>query len=851
MRKTPRILVLLLLIALVIISGCLGSTPSPTGTAPSASGSPTSNSGETYSMESSSTETGSETGTETVTETVTQTETQTETPTETPAPNESLQYDEDGNVICTDDADPDLGCEAGETNDNGTGPGFSLPDTLINVTLEPVIIPVYRLTANFTYAGPIGSNAFEPNGEVIKRVSIITQSTEPGKNVGFMITFENESLANAYVHPDSFRDFFSGKVYTYEPTVITFTEGGEFGRLWELHLYRFGFQLYEVTGEGLVSIQNGSVEVDGADVRFTIENFSSIFPERVFMRIRLDCGSATCEERFPRRTYPSVGSFVIEAMRGWIDYYTEGSYGSPDDPGVSLHVVAGGEDLTFQLIFKDENEYRRAMGMSLNIDAGDSGQIDWAGWITPEKFTLYDMNGNVYRESNVTVTKTSTGEVTVEFTVENIFSLIPWREFRFWFSGNGGYRFPAKNNLWLNATKGLTITEDVDRYLVVLVEDVYIRENEDSREGEIQLVSWAFPVYWEHENDWNWTYGPIYAVSYPGKRWIEANDNSRLLYHEDRAISVEWSYINGYPLLAMPLDEAREYKKIYIHTAGWDVDDPGEYLTLGTGFLVDLALGLATGEIGTAMKYGYSGAMLINQLFTGESASDFWGSRLMEAFGAKPDPIGYNAFTIDPHDDYRNGKLIEVWDFSRKNIRVTYLVYEVDVPRTLRYDTLKAYLDRVSFTKDTELLDDEYYLYARAFTHFEPVEMADVPDSTAERTTGMVPVEVSYRYPPGKRVIDGNKVTVEPELLLIEHARADVPFLYLEYNAWEEDAGKWGNDDDPMGQVAITVLLDNNALKWDTVSAIPRMEWEYDFPVCGVSGGCSKAWLWVRVKPEE
>ncbi len=853
MKKTSRILIFLLVSTLVILSGCIGNTPSSTGTSPTASENPTSSGGETSSMESSPKETGTETQTPTgtVTETVTQTETQTETSTgtststETPPSNEDLQYDEDGNVVCEGDADPDLGCEAGETNEDGTGPGFSLPDTLINVTLEPVIIPIYRLTANFTYAGPIGSDAFEPNGEKIEKVSIITASTDPGKNVKFTITFENESLANAYVHIPVFIDMFSGKKYFYEPTVLRFDEGEEFGRIWELHLYSTGFTLYELTGNGSVELQNGSVQLDGRRVSFTVENFSEIFPERVYLRIY----GSTMTDKSPSLTYPYTGSFVIEAGRGWIDYYAPAWFGLPGED-VELYMEARGYDLMIKL-YLDDRKYRDMMPMKAFFDSSDSGEADWIAYVDEDSFKLRDAHGSVYREGKVS-TYIENDRHVVEFTIENFFSLVPWRYFRLWFAGQVQApslkpRFPAHTNIWVNATNGLSMDKDVDRYLVIVVEDVYIKGNKDSAEGEIQLVSWAFPVYWEHENDLDWKYGPIYAVGYPAKRWVEANDHSRLLYHDERAISVSYPFINGYPIFAMPLDEVKKYRKIYVHTAGWDLDDPGEYITLGAGFLVDAALGLATGEIGTAMKYGYNGVMFINQLVTGQGAAEWWGSTIVRDLGGDPDPVGYNGYAIDANGNYRDGVLVEVWS-ADGNMRVTYLVQEVEVPRTLRYNTLQAYLDTVQFTKDTELGDEEYYLYASGFISFKPEEVADVPDITREETTAMVPVQPVNRYPKGG-VLPGNRFTTRPQMLIIGHTRADVPFLYLEYDGWEEDAGKWGNDDDPMGQVAITLLLDDDYFDWEPNSAIPTKEWSLEFPSCGVSGGCSKAWFWVRVKP--
>ncbi|WP_324735856.1 hypothetical protein VFC49_01335 [Thermococcus sp. SY098] len=849
-----KFVVALLFISLVFISGCVSNAPInvPTKTVTvttTETKSTSSSQEETSSAETSTTQTSTtpelptSTATETITEPITQTNSQTETSTEAPT-NESIQYDEDGKAICIGD-DPDLGCEVGETNENGTGAGFSVG--IFNVTFEPVLTPVYRITGNFTLFLPLTSEAFEPNGRIIRKISLVTSSADPGKNVKFTITFENESLALAYVHMETFMNPFTGEKVTYEPTILEFYEGGDFGRRWEVHLYSTlsgdsgYFTVYNVTEDGLEEIQRGNVEINGASVSFNVENFSRIFPESVYLKIR---GKSINDKQFPPFTYPKTGRFVVEGSRGLIDYYTSAWF---SDGEISLQMEAKGYDLVVRLYFSDRY-YSRMMPVVMYIDSSDNGEADWTVFVHRDEFQMKDSAGSTPRSGSVNVAETPIGK-SVEFTIENFFSLVPWRYFRLWFSGSAGLeRFPEKSNIWVNATHGLTIEKDVDRYLVVLVEDVYIKGNKDSTEGEIQLVSWAFPVTWEGSDE-NWKVGPIFAVDYPFKRWIEAEDHSRLLYHDERAISVNYPFINGYPIFVMPMEEVEKWKKVYVQTAGWDLDNPGKYLELGTGFLIDTALGLATGEISTAVKYSYSGAMLINQLVTGASASDFWGSRIFEALGAEPDRVGYNGYAIDLSKDYRDGVLIEVWEYWG-NMRVTYFVQEVEVPRTLRYDRLGAYLPEVSFTKDTEWGDDEYYLYARAFTHFAPEESVDVPDIVAEETTGMIPVEATHRYPSGKRVIAGNKVTVRPELKLIEHTMATVPFLYLEYNAWEEDAGNWGNDDDPMGQVAITILFDDDYFDWEAFSGIPKKEWSMEFPSCGVSGGCSKVWLWVRVKPE-
>ncbi|NJE04455.1 hypothetical protein [Thermococcus sp. MV11] len=859
MKKTSRILVLVLLSALVIIGGCIGNTPSPTET-----GSQTGeNSWEGGISESTTTETQgtTETVTETVTQTETQTQTETRTSTETQTPaNESLQFDEDGNVICDENSDLDLGCEAGERNENGTGIGFPI----LNVNLTPAIIPIYRLNSNLTYAGPLTGMASEPNGEIVEWVSILTSSREPGKSVALTIKFESEELAREYVHIKELRDLQGRVIASYRPTILKFDTGEEFGERWELHLYLGSFTLYSVTGGGLTEVQKGSVEIDGSIVRFTVENFSEIFPDTVFMRIEGNPEDPKTGQRF---SYPETGKFIIKANLGRIDYYAPAYYGDAEG-GVALYAEVLGDDVKFRLQFKDEETYEDFIPGDMFIDSTDNGEFDWYAEIGSSHFQLKDSSGSVYREEDVIRGETQLGPY-VEFTVENLFSIIPWREFRFWFSNPVlENRFPAEGNLWFNATSGLSIEEDVDRYIVVVVEDVYIKGNKDEAEGEISLVSWAYGTnYYENLNKIE--YSPIYVFGYPLRLWIEAEDHSRLLYHDRNAARPDWPFTNGYPVLAMPLDEAKKYQEIFVKTTGWDNDDLGTYVKLGAGFLLDAAVGLATGEISSLVEHGYTGVMLLHQLETGESASHFWGEALANLFGAPPDRVGYDTISFDPRRDYSDGYLVR--SVSKDgNMVVTYIIYEVDLPRAARYARLELSADGLLFTKDTEWGDDEYYAFFRASTGFTPGN-AEIDDALIGEITTMVPEGVAYAYPKLDRssgtvgfsvgdfsdgkldhgVINGNTVKIIPfGLTLVNLSSIRTPFVYVEYDGWEEDSGKWGNDDDPMGTFGITLLLDGGNFHWDPFSGIPRRSWGgKDFDVCGVSGGCSTVYMSAYIGP--
>ena len=96
------------------------------------------------------------------------------------------------------------------------------------------------------------------------------------------------------------------------------------------------------------------------------------------------------------------------------------------------------------------------------------------------------------------------------------------------------------------------------------------------------------------------------------------------------------------------------------------------------------------------------------------------------------------------------------------------------------------------------------------------------------------------------RHILGNKVRLDSNLVMLELDDAGVPFVYMEYAGWESDSGKWGNDDDPMGNVGITILLDDDYLDGAAHSAVPTKYWSLSYEICGVSDGLFRGLVWIR-----
>lgn len=564
--------------------------------------------------------------------------------------------------------------------------------------------------------------------------------------------------------------------------------------------------------------------------------------------------------KFSTFTYPSKESFVIKAKEGRIDYYTSAFFGIEDEP-VSIRTTSSEYDLIFEF-YVTKDTWLSFTGF---IDSSDDGMADWILEVRDRNYELKDESGSLFRDGNVTVENTQLGKK-VSLRIENFYSLVPWRKFRFWMT-NWIERFPAKSNLWVDASEGMSIEKDVDLYLVAVVEDVFVKENGDYAEGEIQLSSWAYGMTWPDGKAWPINHSSIYTFGYPIGHWVEAEDNSRLLYHDDRMTgSLNMPFVNGYPILAMPIDEAKKYKIIVLETAGWDRDEPGKYVTKTVGYLTDFAVGMATGEIGTVADYAYKGATWMNWLATGQSGDELWGSVFNWLAGAEPDKVGNAVYVLHPNEaDFTRGYRVTA-ESRDGNMRVTYVIYEVEVPRLLKYDNLKAELLEVDFTKDTEIGDDEYYYYARACAGFE--SLGETEGLHNVEVNVLAPAGYAYSYPVSSsegatfnrqpcsasklfhKYLSGNELSLKPGLAMLERDDARVPFLYMEYSGWEEDAGKWGNDDDPMGNVGITIVFDDDYFDWDVTSGIPSKYWSLDFDVCGVSGGCSKVWFGLDVRRE-
>ena len=773
--------------------------------------------------------------------------------------------------------DEDAGCEDMGQNE-GEGPGFSLPEgTLINFTLQPVIEPIFNFSIreNLTYAGPIGNSVSIPGeDDIIESVGVITSALHPGENLGITITFRNESLRERYIHQAFLANPLTGEKRNFHPTVIELNDGQEFGERWEIHLFsgitgNGYFMLYKVTKSGLEELQRGEVTLSGSRASFTITGFSELFPERVYMRIR---GYSTESESL-EFTYPAGRNLLLEAKLGRISYYAYDHYEEALDRrfrGVTVETLGNGINLTLE--FKTEQAFRAMSPILLYIDDDEDGEPDHIIELGRDAWSSRDLGSGSVR------TFEDPYGFDAEYDLTSLFSRIRSRRFLMWLAQpSAEFRFPRRSNLLVDATSGLTVDKDVERYLVVVVSDVYIKDNKDKvAEGEIELTSWAY-AFWPLNG--TFSHGPVYAFGYPVAHWVEAMDRSRLLYQDPEGEKITSDFINGYPVFAMPLEEAKKYHMVILKTVAWDRDEPGNYVSQGMGFLIDTALGFATGELSTVAKYGYDMVSASHYLLSGEGISSTWAEVFDWLVGAEPDRVGAVSYSIDPSKDYSGGVVVKV-PSDDGNMLVSYVVYEVDVPRILKRTSAKAVLTSVHFTKDTEKSDDEYYFYLRGCTGFAPGNKTVNLPGKEVVYNAMVPYGHSYVFPkdghpglesfkgktvrglgdysvgacsPAKKLsrgyIVGNRGVISFSSEFVHLNAPQEPFIYLEYQGWEEDAGKWGDDDDPMGGFGVTVLLDDDYFLWGYDSGIPTRSWYRLFEVAGVSGGNSAVGISFVVSP--
>ncbi|AFK21967.1 hypothetical protein [Pyrococcus sp. ST04] len=806
------------------------------------------------------TETPTPTKTQTSTETREneKTETKTQTPTQTQEPKEEeevpIELPEGVEVI------------------EGINMGIKLEDSMVPKLNSIIITPgKYVSILKPEQLTDVGSVAIAPNDtSIIASVGAKTSLKNPGAEVTLTLEFANESLPTDCIHIEKLY-MPGGKIISPEPTVVEITTGREFGNSWKLELYSGlispsgHYILKDAYGE---EIQRGNITFKGRYATLTIRNYSEVFPQQVFLKIRGNCGKS-------RLSYPKSGYLLLEGERGWITYYTSAGY---------YEEVNGFEGVTFKaysygfgmiLHFKDGSTFHNSMPMKMYIDTDMDGSEEYYISINGLVWKLYRKRDGKLLSSGRGKILSRGGTLRVDYTFENSFRYIGKREFLTWISSpRANIRFPKKSNIIVDAREGIVVDKDVERYLVIVVEDIYIKGNKDDREGEIQIASWAYA--YGHKNGPAFTYGPVYTFGYPMVRWVEAEDKSRLLYHVPQALgNISYRFINGYPVFSMPLNETSEYRSIILKTVAWDNDDPGEYVTLGAGMLIDLAVGLATAELGTAAKWGYDAAKTSYLLASGQGISTEWGNVFNWLIGAKPDKVGIASTGITA-GRYPNGREIEVIS-DNGNMLVRYFIYEVEVPRTLKKTAAKITLHSVRFIKDTDEFEDEYYFYTRACTGFEKLEKyKNIPDSKVH-VYPLVPSGTSYVFPRYEKVmlkkakntvfnissfsagkcvlekglkrgiVEGNKGELKFNATILDLNAPQTPFIYFEYQGWEEDLEKWGDDDDPMGGIGFTILLDDDYFDWDYDSGIPHKSWTALFRLKGVSGGKTDIILGINI----
>lgn len=767
--------------------------------------------------------------------------------------NGSVQFDEDGLLICIGDMDEDFGCEDNKIID-GSGFGFFLlEDIFFNIIFEFVFQLVFLNLLNFIYVGFLSFMVSVLGEEdVIEWVGLVMLLMEFGKSVILMFYFKNESFFSQYIYVFFIMDFVMGKKVMYQLIVMKLSEGDEFGKCWEVYLYGGisggSFMFYEIIGNGFLKFQEGMVEFKGFFVSFIFENFFLIFLEKIYMSMEVVLMSF----KFFIFIYLLKESFVIKVKEGRIDYYISVFFGIEDEL-VSIRIMSSEYDLIFEFyVMKDI--WLLFIGF---IDSSDDGMVDWIFEVRDRNYELKDEFGSFFRDGNVIVENIQLGKK-VSFRIENFYSFVLWRKFCFWMM-NWIECFLVKSNFWVDVSEGMSIEKDVDFYLVVVVEDVFVKENGDYVEGEIQFFLWVYGMIWFDGKVWLINYSFIYIFGYLIGYWVEVEDNSRFLYYDDRMMGFfNMFFVNGYLIFVMFIDEVKKYKIIVFEIVGWDRDEFGKYVIKMVGYLMDFVVGMVIGEIGMVVDYVYKGVIWMNWLVMGQSGDEFWGSVFNWFVGVEFDKVGNVVYVFYFNEvDFIRGYCVIV-ELRDGNMCVIYVIYEVEVLRFFKYDNFKVEFLEVDFMKDIEIGDDEYYYYVRVCVGFESFGEIEGFYNVEVNVLVLVGYVYFYLVSLSEGVIfncqfclvlkffykyfSGNEFFLKFGLVMLECDDVRVLFFYMEYLGWEEDVGKWGNDDDLMGNVGIMIVFDDDYFDWDVILGILSKYWLLDFDVCGVLGGCFKVW---------
>ncbi len=409
-----------------------------------------------------------------------------------------------------------------------------------------------------------------------------------------------------------------------------------------------------------------------------------------------------------------------------------------------------------------------------------------------------------------------------------------------------GLRYPRMNDLILYLDNG-KLEKNSMKYTIVFLDELKVKDDGDiAQEGEISLFTqtlFSKPLeeinseearrlidyknrgivgedeipdwfaFWLFKSDKPLDAGVYFMTNaFPMLKWVEMNDND-VLFSDDTSV------ISGLPMFAtykMLLDDS---KIVFFSTSVLDYDDWPSTITDKTGWLLaKLIDSAATGSIAgqlitysaSLMYYGVAGEYKSFEDIMREVFNAFF------KFFGSPDFIGSPSVRLNNYPQINH-----YYTSTSKDAIAKYVVKEINVPTVPLNVEVK--MNKVKIRDRSDYLRGEFYMYGRVCMNIDKDGFnTGISFSYPKKAFGSC---VTNKLAHGRvKVWDGDKVMKNFKIL--EATVRNVPFVYVEFQGWDEDQEDKGDDDDPMGLLTRTILLDEKNFEWSIDSNIPKLYYQ-------------------------
>ncbi len=409
-----------------------------------------------------------------------------------------------------------------------------------------------------------------------------------------------------------------------------------------------------------------------------------------------------------------------------------------------------------------------------------------------------------------------------------------------------GLRYPKRNDIILYLDNG-KLQKNSMKYTIVMLDELKVKDDGDIfQEGEISLFTQTlFSKPLEEINsdearrlidyrnrgivgedeipDWFafWIYrsekpldAGVYFMTnaFPMLKWVEMNDND-VLFSDDTSV------ISGLPMFATYKMLLEDSKIVFFSTSVLDYDDWPSTITDKTGWLLakvidSAATGSIAGKVVTGtvslMYYGVAGEYKSFEDIMREVFNTFF------KFFGSPDFIGSPSVRLNKYPQINH-----YYTSTSKDAEAKYVVKEIEVPTVPLNVEVK--MNKVKIRDRSDYLRGEFYMYGRVCMNIDKDGLnTGISFSYPKKVFGDC---VTEKFPHGRvKVWDGDKVMKNFKIL--EATVRNVPFVYVEFQGWDEDQEDKGDDDDPMGLLTRTIFLDEKNFEWSIDSNIPTLYYQ-------------------------